>query len=58
MMDMGQDATSIAVAEVVAGMGVRNRFERSRGGSSLLVQWLRLCAPKSREHGLHPWLGN
>ena len=58
MMDVGQDATSIAVAEVVAGMGVRNRFERSRGGTSLLVQWLRLCAPKSREHGLHPWLGN
>ena len=52
MMDMGQDATSVAVAEVGAGMGVRNRFERTRGGTSLVVQWLRLCVPKSREHGL------
>ena len=52
MMDMGQDATSVVVAEVGAGMGVRNRFERTRGGTSLVVQWLRLC---SQEQGA--WAG-
>ena len=32
--------------------------ERELGVTSLVVQWVRFCAPQSRGPGFDPWSGN